>query len=118
MGLGDRIKAKREELGMSQDELAKRMGYSSRSAIAKIERGASDIPYTKIREFANVLNTNVIFLIDGDKYYLNKETEKIAQEAYDNEDIKELIGLIKDMPPEKRKEYIDIMNKVNKLIDR
>lgn len=30
------IRARRHELGMSQEELAKKMGYTSRSTIAKI----------------------------------------------------------------------------------
>lgn len=32
------IKKLREELGMSQDELAEKAGYTSRSSIAKIEK--------------------------------------------------------------------------------
>jgi len=34
-----RIRARREDLGISQEELAKRMGYRSRSSINKIENG-------------------------------------------------------------------------------
>lgn len=33
------IKLLREELGLSQDDLAKKTGYTSRSSIAKIEKG-------------------------------------------------------------------------------
>ena len=39
MKLYERIKKRREELGMSQDELAQKLGYKSRSTIAKIEKG-------------------------------------------------------------------------------
>ena len=51
------IKSIREELGMSQDELAKRTGYTSRSSIAKIEKGEVDLPQSKIALFAAALNT-------------------------------------------------------------
>lgn len=34
-----RIRARREELGISQEELAKRMGYRFRSSINKVENG-------------------------------------------------------------------------------
>ena len=37
MTIGQRIKVRREELNMSQEELAKRIGYKSRSSINKIE---------------------------------------------------------------------------------
>lgn len=44
MTIGDRIRARREELGMSQSDLARKAGYKSRSSINKIEnddRGAT-----------------------------------------------------------------------------
>ena len=47
-----RIRARREELGISQEELARRMGYKSRSSINKIEKGENDIPQSKIVAFA------------------------------------------------------------------
>ena len=43
MTLGDKIKFRREELQMSQEELANRLGYKSRSTIAKIESGENDL---------------------------------------------------------------------------
>lgn len=50
------IKKYRNELGMSQDELAKLTGYTSRSSIAKIEKGLVDLPQTKIDLFAAAFN--------------------------------------------------------------
>ena len=52
-----RIRARREELGISQEELAKRLGYKSRSSINKIEKGENDIPQSKIVAFAQALRT-------------------------------------------------------------
>lgn len=51
------IKKKRLELGMSQEELAKKVGYSSRSMIAKIEAGDIDLYQSKIEEIAIALET-------------------------------------------------------------
>ncbi len=62
--IGDRIKKRREELGLSQDELAKRMGYKSRSSINKIELNLSDVPQKKIIDFAKALNTTIGYLMD------------------------------------------------------
>ncbi len=39
MTLADKVKQRREELQMTQDELATKMGYSSRTSINKIEKG-------------------------------------------------------------------------------
>ncbi len=51
------IKRLREEKGMSQDELAQRTGYTSRSSIAKIEKGEVDLQQSKIIAFAKALGT-------------------------------------------------------------
>ncbi len=64
MGIGKRIKARRESLGMTQDELALKMGYTSRSTIAKIESGKNDIPQAKIAAFADALSTTTSYLMD------------------------------------------------------
>ena len=57
MPLCQTIRQLREELGLSQDELAKRLGYKTRSTIAKIESGSNDIPQSKIAAFAAALET-------------------------------------------------------------
>lgn len=54
MEIGDKIKMHREAMQMTQDDLAKRLGYTSRSSIAKIEAGLSDLPVSKVVAFANV----------------------------------------------------------------
>lgn len=49
------IKNRRQELGLSQEELAKKVGYKDRTSITKIEGGKVDLSQSKIIEFANVL---------------------------------------------------------------
>lgn len=39
MNLGEKVKKRRLELNLTQEELAKKMGYSSRVSINKIELG-------------------------------------------------------------------------------
>ena len=56
MDLYENIKKRRIELGMTQEDLAKKIGYRSTSTIAKIERGVNDIPQSKIKAFAEALN--------------------------------------------------------------
>ena len=41
MKIGDRIRAEREKKGMTQEELAKKLGYNTRSAVHKIEQKGS-----------------------------------------------------------------------------
>lgn len=63
MKIGDRIKYRREQLEMSQDELARRLGYKSRSSINKIEKDASGLPQTKIAAIASALRTTPAYIM-------------------------------------------------------
>ena len=78
-----RIKSRREELHMSQDELAKKLGYKSRSSIQKIEKGENDIPQSKIKAFANALITTPEYLmgwVPRKEEIYNEDERKILRE--------------------------------------
>lgn len=60
------IKRLRLEKGWSQDELAKRTGYTDRSSIAKIESGRFDLTQSKILLFADVLGVDAGTLMGSD----------------------------------------------------
>lgn len=62
MTIGERIKNKRLELGYSQDELAKKAGYKSRSSINKIEL-SRDLPLNKIEIVARALECSPSYLM-------------------------------------------------------
>ena len=66
MKLYERIKHRREELNMTQEELSNILGYKSRSTIAKIEKGENDITQTKIKAFADALRTTTKYLMGDD----------------------------------------------------
>lgn len=67
--LGQRIAARRKQLFMTQEELAFRLGYKSKSTINKIELGINDIPQAKLQKFAYELDMSVEELLglDGAK---------------------------------------------------
>lgn len=62
MTIGERIKSRREELKMTQEELAKKCGYKSRSSINKIEL-SRDLPLKKIKLMADALDTTPSYLM-------------------------------------------------------
>lgn len=74
MKIGDRIKYRRIELGMSQDELARRLGYRSRSSINKIEKDASGLPQTKIAAIASVLQTTPSYIMGWEEVQQKNST--------------------------------------------
>lgn len=71
------IKRRRQQLKMTQTDLALKMGYADKSMIAKIEKGNVDLPQSKILAFANALETT-----PGELMGWDYETE--ATETVDN----------------------------------
>lgn len=63
MAIGNKIKNRRIELNMSQEELAKKVGYKDKSAINKIELGINQVPEKRLKDFALALNTSITYLI-------------------------------------------------------
>lgn len=62
----DNIKRRRKELGLTQLELAKSVGYTSKSTISKIEKGEIDLSITMLKAIAKTLQTTAMSLIYGD----------------------------------------------------
>ena len=81
MNVGERIKQRRLELNMSQDELAKKCGYKSRSSINKIEM-ARDLPIKKVYVMAKALNVSVKYLIGFDEAILKKDVIDYIEDPY------------------------------------
>ena len=69
MTIGERIKERREALGMTQQELADKLGYKSRSSINKIEMNGRNLKQSKIKAIADVLQTTPGYIMGLD----NKE---------------------------------------------
>ena len=57
------IKKRRLELGMTQSELARLSGYENRSSIARIERGDTNLPQSKIVDIARALKVTPSYLM-------------------------------------------------------
>lgn len=63
MGIGNLIKLRRTELGMSQKELAERCGYTNRSTISRIESGDRDVPVKQLKKIAAALGMDAEDLV-------------------------------------------------------
>ena len=82
-GIGERIKARRLELNMTQTDLALKVGYKDKSAIAKIEKGKIDVSQTNVVKFARALNTSAAYLMEWtNEAETLTETERRILEAY------------------------------------
>ena len=110
MTFGERVKARRIELGWTQEELAEKMGYKSKSSINKIELGINDVTQSKIIKFAEVMNTSVEYLMGWDEavptngheqeYYLDDETRELLQFLDENPEYKRILSSSRKLKPE------------------
>lgn len=104
LDLYENIKKRREELGFTQSDLAKRAGYADKTMISKIEKGQVDLPQSKIEAIADALFTTPAILMGWEKndniYYSNPETAQIAQEIKDSKELSGLFDVSRKMKPE------------------
>ena len=61
--IGQRIRLRREDLNMTQDDLAKKLGYKSRSSINKIELDKCNLRQSKIKAIADALLTTPSYIM-------------------------------------------------------
>ena len=94
--VGQNILKRRKELKMTQEDLVKKLGYKSISAIAKIENGMNGLNQSKLARIAEILETSPSALmgwtrteaeIDADMELLaridrDEEFKKMARQYY------------------------------------
>lgn len=116
--IGDRIKKRRQELNVSQEELAKILGYKSRSSINKIEKDGRELPQGKILAIATALHTTPSYIMGWEEesqnkeYYLNPETAMLAQQIHDDPNLRILLDASKDLEPEDIKVVVDLVKRM------
>lgn len=116
MEIGDRIKLRREELGMSQEELAKKVGYKSRSSVNKIEIDGRGLPQKKIALFAKALQTTPAYLMGWE----SEEEMKWAEEAYmvtASTAIEGLYAAFEDKEVNHFKDYVKLTDNHKNMVD-
>lgn len=111
MTTADRIKIRREELGLSQTDLAKRIGLSGKTSISRMETSGDRVTLKNVEKCAKALNCSISYLLgyednketsnnDTNDYYINENTLKTAQMIRDNKELGLLFDAAKDASPE------------------
>lgn len=91
MTIGERIKKRRLELGLSQEEVAIKAGYKSRSSVNKLE-SSRNLPLSKVEKMATALGCSPSYLMGWEDevdmsnehkpFYFDDETAEIAHDMY------------------------------------
>ncbi len=121
------LKARREELGMTQAQLAEKIGYADKTMISKIEKGSVDLSQSKIAVIAKALKTTPSELMgwtDSEnlegvqinehhtEYYIDAETRKLAQELHDNPELSVMFDAIKTLSPQDARLVMDMVRRM------
>lgn len=130
MTVGQRIREKRIELGLTQEELAFKMGYSGKSSVCAAEICGDNITTTKVQKFATALGVSPIYLMFGTDDDAEKQKEDIRKltaffkdkvnkfsqmETGSNDDVlKQILALVSNNPDEIR-EFLNFYNAFKNL---
>ena len=79
--IGERIKKRREELNMTQAELARILGYKSRTSVYKMELGKRGLPQKKIKQLAEALHTTPEYIMGWEEKQKEEKIFQFSQEA-------------------------------------
>lgn len=111
MGLYEKIKEVATSRGYSINRLEKELGFP-RSSISKYNKNIPSME--KIQKIADFLHVSITEITGeseegGNKYYLNKETAEMAQQLFENRDLRVLFDAAKDASPEDLKTTYDML---------
>ena len=94
-----------EEKGLKAADVTRATGIKS-PVFSEWKKGKSKPNTEKMIKIANFLGVSVEYLTTGkepeinDKYYLNEETAQVAQEIFENKELRALFDVQRDMEPE------------------
>ena len=103
MTVYERIESLRKERKISQGNLEKELGFSNGS----ISKWKTSMPKPeRLQKIADYFGVTVDYLMTGnesdgkERYYTNDETASIAQEIFDNKEMRLLFDAAKDAQPD------------------
>ncbi len=113
----DMLKYLRNRDHLSQSELADKLGVA-KSTISMYEVGKREPDFETLEAIADLFNVDMNFLLgksgseNDNYYYLNEETRQIAQDAFENPELRSLFHVARDIDPEELRAHIEFMKKL------
>lgn len=126
--IGEMLRNIRIERGITLEQVAERLKLTAKT-VQRYETGERKIKINTVMELAEYFcfdysnfmseaksrlsydheSPYVMTVRETPSYYLNNETAKIAQEIYENEDMRSLFDVARDIKPDRLKAYIEFM---------
>lgn len=116
MELADKVRSRRMELGWSQEELASKMGYKSRTSINKIENGR---PVTQkiIFRLSEVLDVPIDYLMGWEKDDPKTQSVETAELHFEMIMDEDFVGMFQDFKLLDKKEKQIVKNLAHSLAE-
>ena len=114
MTIYEKVTAIREKQGLSQSELERKSGLS-KGTITNWKNRKPNM--TSLEKVASALGYDVTYFISDEEktgYYLNEETAKLAQEMFEDPDMRSLFDMKRNMPPERFRAHMEFMKNLYK----
>ncbi len=99
--IGKKIQKAREEAGLSQEELASRLGYTQ-AALSNYELGKRRLYLANIEQIARELNKPLSYFLEESAISANVEKGEPPDEI-----ISEIINLLSELPTEEKKNLLE-----------
>ena len=115
MSLNERIVDLCNKNNISQSKLEADLGIA-RGSVTKWK--TAEPRQSTLQKGADYFNVSINYLLTGEEkeggetYYLNDETREIAQEIFENPDLKSLFDMSRKMTPERLKAHIEFIKKM------
>lgn len=102
------------ERGVTPYRVCKETGLTT-STISNWKAGRYKPKQDKLQKIADFFNVTIEYLMGNDEkeetplYYTNEETAKLAQEMFEDADMRSLFDMKRNMPPERFKAHMEFM---------
>ena len=73
--MGARVRARRDALGMSREDLAKKLSVTAKT-IANIEYGEKGVTLKNLYKLKQVLGVSIDYLMEGDSRFMDSEDKR------------------------------------------
>lgn len=106
----------RDLRGVKDADVVRATGIT-KSTFSDWKSGRSEPKRDKLQKIADYFNVTVDYLMTGEEtsgYYLNEETARMAQEMFEDSDMRSLFDMKRNMPPERFKAHMEFMKNLYK----
>ncbi len=108
--IGMRIKKLREDHRWTQEELAARLGYKSRSSINKIELGERNLTQSKIKAIADALGTTPAYIMGWTDPLDIADPEQLVEMIMTDPIMTKHVQILQRLTPDHRCQVYDLID--------